>query len=102
MKVEDVEGQDRKLCHGLLIHDLRRSAIKNLMKTGVNEKVAMTMSGHKTRSVFERYYIVESSNVMQATRRVEHLVAHSESSTRVGRADRTRKQLTAYFSTTPG
>jgi hypothetical protein len=33
--------------YGLIIHDLRRSAIKNLMKVGVNEKVAMKISGHK-------------------------------------------------------
>jgi hypothetical protein len=70
VKVEDVEGQDRKLCHGLLIHDLRRSAIKNLMKTGVNEKVAIRTSGHKTRTVFDRYLIGGSPDVMQAMRRL--------------------------------
>jgi integrase len=58
---------------GLIVHDLRRSAIKNLMAAGVNEKVAMSISGHKTRSVFDRYHIVDSSDVISAMRRVEAL-----------------------------
>jgi integrase len=58
---------------GLIVHDLRRSAIKNLMAAGVNEKVAMSISGHKTRSVFDRYHIVDSSDVLAAMRRVEAL-----------------------------
>jgi hypothetical protein len=56
---------------GLIIHDLRRSAIKNLMKAGVNEKVAMKISDHKTRDVFDRYHIVDESDVVTAMRRVQ-------------------------------
>src|SRR5258708_23249355 len=56
---------------GLIIHDLRRSAIKNLMKAGVNEKVAMKISGHKTRDVFDRYHIVDTEDVVEAMRRVQ-------------------------------
>jgi hypothetical protein len=50
---------------------LRRSAIKNLMKAGVNEKVAMKISGHKTRDVFDRYHIVDTEDVVNAMRRVQ-------------------------------
>jgi hypothetical protein len=56
---------------GLIIHDLRRSAIKNLMKTGTTEKVAMAISGHKTRAVFDRYHIIDGQDVVSAMRRVQ-------------------------------
>lgn len=73
-KLEKVEGKKFKRYSGLIVHDLRRSAIKNLMKAGVSEKVAMAISGHKTRTVFDRYHIVDSADVVEAMRKVENLV----------------------------
>ena len=45
--------------------------MRNLVRAGVTEKVAMTMTGHKTRSFFERYNIVSDSDLVSAAARLD-------------------------------
>lgn len=74
--VRDFRGAWTKVCNaagvpGLLFHDLRRTAARNLRRAGVAEGVIMKIGGWKTRSVFERYAIVSQSDIRDAMAKLE-------------------------------
>ena len=77
----------------ILFHDLRRSAVRNLDRSGVGQAVAMKITGHRTLSVYQRYRIVSESDIRDAldrtqsalkcinqTRKVESIPAAQEAS----------------------
>ena len=51
---------------GPIVHDMRRSAARELRKAGVHENVIMAIGGWKTRSMFDRYAIVNNNDTRLA------------------------------------
>lgn len=62
-------------CPNRLLHDLRRTAVRNFERAGVSRSVAMKLSGHKTESIYRRYAIVSETDLAEGMRKVAALHA---------------------------
>lgn len=68
---------------GRLVHDLRRTAVRNLERAGVSRSVAMKLTGHKTEAVYRRYAITSEADLCEGVKKVAILDATQSGSTTV-------------------
>jgi integrase len=66
------KARQRAKVPGLLVHDLRRTAVRNMIRADIPEKQAMRISGHKTRSMFDPYDITDERDIQLAGQKLAH------------------------------
>jgi integrase len=78
----------------LLVHDLRRTAVRNMIRAGIPEKQAMRISGHKSRSMFDRYDITDERDIQIAGQKLARYLE--------GKAEAVTREVTAPGKGTSG
>lgn len=71
-------------CPGRIVHDLRRSAVRTLVRAGIPERVCMKLTGHLTPSVFQRYNITSDGDLRDAARKLDAGASQAADRLRIG------------------
>lgn len=74
-RIKSIRGAWSKACDaagypGRIPHDLRRSAVRNMERSGLSRSVAMQLTGHKTEAVYRRYAITSRADLLEGVRRL--------------------------------
>ena len=75
-KIRDLRGAWKTACKaagvpGRILHDFRRTAVRNLERDGVSRSAAMAMVGHKTEAIYRRYAIVDAGALRDAAAKID-------------------------------
>jgi integrase len=84
--IKDLRGSWKAACiaagvPGRLVHDFRRTSVRNLERAGVPRSAAMKMVGHRTEAIYRRYAIVDEATLKESARKLDALASGSDHDT---------------------
>ena len=82
-------------CPGRIPHDFRRTAVRNLSRAGVPDTIAMAVTGHRTRAVFDRYDIISEADLASASLKLQGLMGTISGTIGVPETDTAQKKASA-------
>ncbi|PYN38602.1 MAG: site-specific integrase, partial [Candidatus Rokuibacteriota bacterium] len=68
---------------GRLVHDFRRTAVRNLERAGVPRSVAMKLTGHLTESIYRRYATVSPADLKAGVEKLARLLVEQSEPAKV-------------------